>query len=771
MVALAYMKWFTEGSRHFEAAEYDQAIDCWKEALEIGKQEKIEQVISKSLMNIATAYSSKGDWKQALEYYYSSLEIEKKRGEISSIAENLMGIGDALFALKKREDACNYYKQFLEIYKQRDQNRARVLLNLGLNSFSEGNWKEAMGYYEECLELFQDLKDPEGLSKALANLGIVARNLGEWEKAIQYYTRSYEIDLQLQDKQGMGICLMNMAIALEAVGKIKEAIENYQSSLSIFRELGDEKSTSICLLNLGNAFAVLKKWDMALEFYQQSINLFEKIGDQPNISKSLTNMGIALRNLGRWEDAIQNYQTSLQEFEKSNDQVAISKCLLDLGVAYYSINQLEEALNNFHRSQKLFQKYGDRPGEAIACQNLGLTYYKRKDFRRALKYFNESLGIYTTLATQLESEEYRDSYMREFAELPKIIETLSQIVEQQSVEIKRFSPVKTEEYKDLDEVLIQLRDNIIELNASMKDQSAFPGLSKNISNFTSLVQKLLETASLTEKLRREKISGKILDSLEICNSLFKVFRICEPKAMKDQVVSYLRQLDDQLQHKFPHFTISEEIQNIITRLREEPETFISEALLFNLKFVILHWTKQLLTIINANKKVYLEDIGKFDENTIQLLESELNTKIEHLIDEETEYSKQILGHLIVIMKNSGIPVYKKDFIETAWDGDLISGFLTAIQSFGNEFSQERTSMEMLAYKNLKIHFQDGEIIRCALILKGEITDLLTKTLKSFLYDFETTYQTALIQYTGDVGPFKQATKLIDRYFGFRSNLH
>ncbi len=111
------MKWFKEGTQHFQRTEYDQAIECWKKALELGTQEKIEHVISKSLMNIGTAYSSKGEWKKTLEFYYASLEIEKKRGDIPSIAENLMEIGDALFALEKREDSglTIFKKNFIEI--------------------------------------------------------------------------------------------------------------------------------------------------------------------------------------------------------------------------------------------------------------------------------------------------------------------------------------------------------------------------------------------------------------------------------------------------------------------------------------------------------------------------------------------------------------------------------------------------------------------------------------------------------------------------------
>lgn len=78
VVLLSYMKWFNEGNQFFQESKYDQAIESWKKALTIGKQEGNDQVISKCLMNIGTALSAKGDWTGALKYYKQSLELEKK---------------------------------------------------------------------------------------------------------------------------------------------------------------------------------------------------------------------------------------------------------------------------------------------------------------------------------------------------------------------------------------------------------------------------------------------------------------------------------------------------------------------------------------------------------------------------------------------------------------------------------------------------------------------------------------------------------------------
>ncbi len=62
------MIWFNEGNAHFQQKQYEQAIKCWEKALEIGKKDQNEQVVSKSLMNIGTAYAVKGEWNLAIQY-------------------------------------------------------------------------------------------------------------------------------------------------------------------------------------------------------------------------------------------------------------------------------------------------------------------------------------------------------------------------------------------------------------------------------------------------------------------------------------------------------------------------------------------------------------------------------------------------------------------------------------------------------------------------------------------------------------------------------
>src|ERR1044072_7869036 len=69
---------YDEGLRHFQVAEYTQAIDAWKQSYLISKKPLL-------LFNIGQAYRLSGDCKQAMTFYDSYQREEpnpKNQGEL-----------------------------------------------------------------------------------------------------------------------------------------------------------------------------------------------------------------------------------------------------------------------------------------------------------------------------------------------------------------------------------------------------------------------------------------------------------------------------------------------------------------------------------------------------------------------------------------------------------------------------------------------------------------------------------------------------------------
>ena len=130
-----------------------------------------------------------------------------------------------------------------------------------------------------------------------------------------------------------------------------------------------------------------------------------------------------------------------------------------------------------------------------------------------------------------------------------------------------------------------------------------------------------------------------------------------------------------------------------------------------------------------------------------------------------EKSLQSLRYLLVLHKESGITIYSVNFSEQHIDPDLVSGFITAISSFGSELSGgQSVSIRKMEYESLKIVMEQGNYVNVGLILDDFPEQWLDLRLKTFIKALETQYKEYLENFMGDLRPFKDIGQLFARIF-------
>jgi hypothetical protein len=159
------------------------------------------------------------------------------------------------------------------------------------------------------------------------------------------------------------------------------------------------------------------------------------------------------------------------------------------------------------------------------------------------------------------------------------------------------------------------------------------------------------------------------------------------------------------------------------------------------------------------KSAFHDDIG-----TIQMIEDKYQHLQDIIVDIEKKYSRRILVFLLIIESSSGLSLVQHSFAEKKLDPDLISGFLTAIQSFGMELTTAPTEMKKLAYKNFEIELNVGDYIRGALFLSGPCSNYLVNKLVDFINKFENAYEKPLKNWTGDISKLEGASELVKEFF-------
>ncbi len=135
----------------------------------------------------------------------------------------------------------------------------------------------------------------------------------------------------------------------------------------------------------------------------------------------------------------------------------------------------------------------------------------------------------------------------------------------------------------------------------------------------------------------------------------------------------------------------------------------------------------------------------------QRLLSEVNTIFEDAVN---------LEHCLVLYKGSGTCLYFKSFGIEQINPELISGFISAVSSFGREMESQQALNE-ITYGDKMLLLSDGEYIRVALVLSKNASVLLRKHLKAFIDAFEDIYGKDLPYWRGQLNIFQNAGQIVD----------
>ncbi len=132
-----------------------------------------------------------------------------------------------------------------------------------------------------------------------------------------------------------------------------------------------------------------------------------------------------------------------------------------------------------------------------------------------------------------------------------------------------------------------------------------------------------------------------------------------------------------------------------------------------------------------------------------------------------EYFKENLLALLIMSKESGKVLYSHISDELI-DPDLIGGFLTAIQDFGNELFSKESPIKELCYKDFKIKIEDGKYTRVVMVLLDNPNELFKKSIsekmRDFLFSFELIYRNKLQKWNGRIDGFDDVDSLLQEFF-------
>jgi tetratricopeptide (TPR) repeat protein len=362
------------------------------------------------------------------------LELQQLHGASKeTVADSYTDLGTLLYRLNDVDASVAHLTKALDLLREHEKKQeqssgsaaigdkvASLHVRLAAVLQRKGDLQGAFQALNEALARQQRAGGGEGegnatMAATLNNLGALKYMMGDWKSAVAYYEQSLDMHLQVHGKEHTDTAgsYHNLATALKHSGNLRRALEMERTALAIrSRVVGeDHPDTAASNYSLAHLLSELGELDGALEQYQQALSIQESVyGALHSITASThNNMGAVLYQKGDFAKAVERYRmglTILQGSLPADDPnpnastfqqfLDVSMTLNNVGQALQQLGDWDGALSHHTQAKEIMTRLfgsSDHPHLATTTASIGNVYKRQGKLDEALAEYRKAHGM------------------------------------------------------------------------------------------------------------------------------------------------------------------------------------------------------------------------------------------------------------------------------------------------------------------------------------------------------------------------------------------
>jgi len=419
--------------------------------------------------------------------------------------------------------------------------------------------------------------------------------------------------------------------------------------------------------NIGVIHMLEGNYLQALKATNDSLNISKEIGDKISTADVSTNLGHIYWRQGQLDQALEYIEAGLRIFSEIGDKNRIAASYSNIGEIYFSQNENEKALNNFIVSKEYYEEIGNNFYLSRPIFHMIKVALANDQLVQAKKYFEELQEVSKdkpskSMVHQLKmAEALILKHTKRITNLAKTESLLREITDDTIVEHK----ITTMALEHLCEI------RLFELRATSGD----PLILEEIQEY---VNKLLEIANQQN-----------LSSL-----LVQTYLLQSKMALIQRNANFARKLLIQAQE----LAEKRGLQKLAILVSNEYDYLLSEINKSN-----TNSSNNPTSVIERIESVY------FEETLNQIIDSK-----------ELQIPKELSESpiLLLIIHESGLGVYSKEFSKQSFKEQLLSGIITAINALLRDAFAIGGTIERIKYMDFRIVIKGIEPLLFVYVFKG-----------------------------------------------------
>ena len=312
---------------------------------------------------LGAAYSLLNKPDDALQNYKQALEIRRRLGQKKGIADGLNMIAQTYDGLGKSELALRNYNDALQIYRDvgDQQDIGNVLVNLGQYYDDRGKYDEALKLFKEALQIQRDLHNQNNEALCLNNIGNTYLFKSDYDDARLYFEQALQLREKINVPSDIATTLHNLAEVSTKSGQYDQALSQYMRALELYRNAGDKHGTAVEAYSMGTIFQYQGRYGSAEASKKQALQDFREVKENSFwMGEALSGYGDALSQTGRFDEGSKTLADALVFSRQLKNDALVAQALNWQGDNFFYRGDRKSAKSLYEQAVQTASKTTDR---------------------------------------------------------------------------------------------------------------------------------------------------------------------------------------------------------------------------------------------------------------------------------------------------------------------------------------------------------------------------------------------------------------------------
>lgn len=274
------MAWINQGVIFNQRSLFQEAKDILTQAKETSEALDFQYGLAYSNLSLVAMHIRENNYDKAIELSFSGIEAAKKINNADLEVSNLINIASIKQILKDYSSAKAFLLEARSLVENHPEiskiRMGQINGNLGIINSINLDFGIALEYYQEALEIFENLDSKAHVANVLMNIGYAYAQLKDLPNANKYYDRAERLWIELNNQRSLAIVLKNRSELMIAESDFSSAIFLLNRSLEK-KEYLDAALLSEIYALLSKSYESELKYESALKYHKLHIHLKDSI--------------------------------------------------------------------------------------------------------------------------------------------------------------------------------------------------------------------------------------------------------------------------------------------------------------------------------------------------------------------------------------------------------------------------------------------------------------------------------------------------------------